>query len=148
MLTLIQYQMCLQLEHEPQNWTTGEMELKKVAWSDELHFILHSVDGQVCVSIIWERDVLGCAMERMQECKGEAVWWGKSWVRAFIWMLLWLYYLPKHCCRPNTLLLATAFSAGHGFFQQDNTSWHTTKTVQKWFEEHNEEFKVLSWPPT
>ena len=32
-------------------------------------------------------------------------------------------------------------------FQQDNVSCHTAKIVQEWFEEHDKEFKVLTWPP-
>ncbi|KAK3564521.1 hypothetical protein QTP86_022875, partial [Hemibagrus guttatus] len=39
------------------------------------------------------------------------------------------YHLPKHCCRPCTPF--------HG----------NAKTVQEWFDEHNNEFEVLTWPP-
>ena len=40
------------------------------------------------------------------------------------------------------------FPVGIGPFQQDFVPCHTTRVVQEWFEEHDEEFKVLvcAWP--
>lgn len=40
-------------------------------------------------------------------------------------------------------LMETVFPDGSGLFQQDNS----TKMVQERFEEHNNQFKVLTWPP-
>lgn len=34
-----------------------------------------------------------------------------------------------------------------GLFEQDNAPCHTAKMVQEWFEEHNNEFEVLTWSP-
>ncbi|KAF7666055.1 hypothetical protein LDENG_00118340 [Lucifuga dentata] len=43
--------------------------------------------------------------------------------------------------------MSTVFPDGSGLFQQDNAPYHTAKIVQEWFEEHDKEFKVLTWPP-
>jgi len=39
------------------------------------------------------------------------------------------------------------FPGGSGLFRQDKAPCHTTNIVQEWFEEHDEVFKVLPWPP-
>jgi len=43
--------------------------------------------------------------------------------------------------------METVFPGGCGLFQQDNAFCHKAKMVQEWFEEHNNEFEVLTWPP-
>ncbi|XP_051541380.1 voltage-gated hydrogen channel 1-like isoform X1 [Myxocyprinus asiaticus] len=43
--------------------------------------------------------------------------------------------------------MAMVFPDGSGLFQQDNSPHHTAHIDQEWFEEHDEEFKVLPWPP-
>ena len=43
--------------------------------------------------------------------------------------------------------METVFPGGSGLFQQDNVPCHKAKMVQEWFEEHNNEFEVLTWPP-
>jgi len=43
--------------------------------------------------------------------------------------------------------METAFPGGCGLFQQENAPCHKAKMVQEWFEEHNNEFEVLTWPP-
>ena len=53
-----------------------------------------------------------------------------------------MYHLPKHCCRP--CFMETVFPDGCGLVQQDNTPCHKAKLVQEWFEEHNNEFEVLT----
>lgn len=40
----------------------------------------------------------------------------------------------------------TVFSYSSGLFQQDNASCHAVNMLQQWFEEHNQEFKVVTWP--
>jgi len=42
--------------------------------------------------------------------------------------------------------METVFPGGCGLFQQDNAPCHKAKMVQEWFEEHNNEFEVLTWP--
>jgi len=45
------------------------------------------------------------------------------------------------------LFMTVVFPSGSGLFQQDNAPCHTAHIVQEWFEEHDEEFKVLPWSP-
>ncbi|KAK3554948.1 hypothetical protein QTP86_001871 [Hemibagrus guttatus] len=43
--------------------------------------------------------------------------------------------------------LETVFPDACGLFQQDNAPCHKAKMVQEWFDEHDNEFEVLTWPP-
>ena len=43
--------------------------------------------------------------------------------------------------------METVFPNSCGLFQQDNVACHKAKLVLEWFEEHNNEFGVLNWPP-
>ncbi len=43
--------------------------------------------------------------------------------------------------------METVFPGGCGLFRQDNAPCHKAKMVQEWFEENNNEFEVLTWPP-
>ncbi|GBO00022.1 hypothetical protein AVEN_41626-1 [Araneus ventricosus] len=43
--------------------------------------------------------------------------------------------------------VATVYPANDGLFQQDNATCHVSKIVPAWFEEHDEEFQLLPWPP-
>lgn len=41
-------------------------------------------------------------------------------------------------------IMAAIFLNSSALFQQDNLPWHTEKTVQEWFEEHDKEFDLAS----
>ncbi|GBO42767.1 hypothetical protein AVEN_137555-1 [Araneus ventricosus] len=43
--------------------------------------------------------------------------------------------------------MAFAFPTGNGIFQQDNAPCHNARIGLEWFEEHTDEFKLMSWPP-
>ncbi|GBL97929.1 hypothetical protein AVEN_127029-1 [Araneus ventricosus] len=43
--------------------------------------------------------------------------------------------------------IAFVFPTGNGIFQQDNAPCHKAQIVFVWFEEHTDEFHLLSWPP-
>ncbi|GBN30645.1 hypothetical protein AVEN_144307-1 [Araneus ventricosus] len=43
--------------------------------------------------------------------------------------------------------MAFVFSTGNGIFQQDNAPCHKARVVLEWFEEHTDEFHLMSWPP-
>ncbi|GBO42429.1 hypothetical protein AVEN_69110-1 [Araneus ventricosus] len=38
-------------------------------------------------------------------------------------------------------------AGGNGIFQQDNAPCHKPRIVLEWFEEHTDEFHLMSWPP-
>lgn len=44
----------------------------------------------------------------------------------------------------STLLHGTTFTNGNGFFQQDDSPCCILTIVEEWFEEHSNEFKVLT----
>lgn len=53
--------------------------------------------------------------------------------------------LEKHCCRPTTLN-NNGVPCWMWTFKADDAPCNTAHTVQNWFEEHDEGFKVLLWP--
>lgn len=136
---------------EHQNWTMEQW--KKVAWSGESCFLLHQVDGQVCVRRLpVEHTAPGCTTEKKQADGGSLMLWAM-----FCWETLgpavhvdvtlthttYLSIVADHV----SPFMEAVFPDGSGFFQQDDVSCHKAKTVQEWFEEHNNEFKVLTLPP-
>ncbi|GBM34607.1 hypothetical protein AVEN_171647-1 [Araneus ventricosus] len=43
--------------------------------------------------------------------------------------------------------MAFVFPTGNGIFQQDKAPCHKARIVLEWFEEHTDEFHLMSWPP-
>ncbi|GBN04634.1 hypothetical protein AVEN_1404-1 [Araneus ventricosus] len=43
--------------------------------------------------------------------------------------------------------MAFVFLTRYGIFQQDNAPCHKARIVLEWFEEHTDEFHLMSWPP-
>ncbi|GFY08184.1 transposase domain containing protein [Trichonephila clavipes] len=43
--------------------------------------------------------------------------------------------------------MAYVFPAGNGMFQLDNAPCQKFKIVLEWFQEHDAEFQLMSWPP-
>ncbi|GFS84758.1 transposable element Tcb2 transposase [Trichonephila clavipes] len=43
--------------------------------------------------------------------------------------------------------MASVFPAGNGMFQLDNAPCQKSKIVLEWFQEHDAEFQLMSWPP-
>ena len=59
------------------------------------------------------------------------------------WRTTYLFIVLDHI-HP---FMETVFPVGWGLFQQVNVLCHKAKMVQECFEEHNNEFEVLTWPP-
>ncbi|GBO20954.1 hypothetical protein AVEN_109678-1 [Araneus ventricosus] len=43
--------------------------------------------------------------------------------------------------------MAFVFPTGNGIFQLNNAQCHKARIVLEWFEEHTDEFHLMSWPP-
>ncbi|GFT50543.1 transposase domain containing protein [Trichonephila clavipes] len=43
--------------------------------------------------------------------------------------------------------MASVFPGGNGMVQQDKAPCRKTKIVLEWFQEHDAEFQLVSWPP-
>lgn len=99
----------------------------------------HSPGEEMTADSLWEdgklREAVLCSGQRSA---------GKPWVLASLEFYFVTYHLPKDYCRPP--LLPLVLPDGSGLLQQDNTPCHTAKIVQGCFEEHDREFKVLTWP--
>jgi len=122
-----------QWAREHQNWTTEQW--KKVAWSDESCFLLHHVDGRVCVRRLpGEHTAPGCTMGRRQAGGGSVMLWAM-----FFWETLGTAIHVDVTLTRTTYLsivvdrvhpfMETVFPGGCGLFQQDNAP----ATKQKWF---------------
>ncbi|KAK3538082.1 hypothetical protein QTP70_028642 [Hemibagrus guttatus] len=140
-----------QWAREGQNWTTEQW--KKVAWSDELRFLLHHVDGRVHVRLLpGEHMAPGCTMGRRQDGGGSVLLWSM-----FCWETLGpAVHVDVILTRSTYLSIAadhvhpfmeTLFPDGCGLFQQDNALCHKAEMVQEWFDDHNNQFEVLTPPP-
>lgn len=88
----------------------GAVQCKKVAWFYQSCFLLHLVEGRVCVSLIWASDTgmyYGKKESQQRQCDA----WNNILLRSLeSWHLCECYFemqhLPKHCCRPSTTLCA------------------------------------------
>ncbi|GBM22810.1 hypothetical protein AVEN_226480-1 [Araneus ventricosus] len=43
--------------------------------------------------------------------------------------------------------MAFVFQTGNGIFLQNSAPCHKARIVLEWFEEHTDEFHLISWPP-
>ncbi|KAK3515693.1 hypothetical protein QTP70_028532 [Hemibagrus guttatus] len=93
-----------------------------------------------------------CTMGRRQAGRGSIMFWAM-----FCWetfssaihvdvTLTCTTYLSTAADHVHPFM-ETVFPDGCGLFQQDNAPCHKAKMVQEWFDEHNNEFEVLTWPP-
>uniref|UniRef100_A0A8C4Q1N8 Transposable element Tc1 transposase n=1 Tax=Eptatretus burgeri TaxID=7764 RepID=A0A8C4Q1N8_EPTBU len=135
----------LQWAREHRNWTLEQW--KKVAWSDESRFLLDHVDGRVRVCRL-----PGEVMARGCTGGGSVMLWAM-----FCWETLGpAIHVDVNLTRVTYLnivadqvhpFMAKVFLEGSGLFQQDNVPCHTAHIVWECFEEHDEVFMVLPWPP-
>ncbi|KAK3522147.1 hypothetical protein QTP70_026962 [Hemibagrus guttatus] len=137
MLTPVHRRKCQQWAREHQNWTMEQW--KKVSWSDESCFLLHHMAP-------------GCTMGRRRAGRGSVMLWAM-----FCWETLGPAIHVDVTVTCSTYLsiaadhlhpfMETLFPDGCDLLQQDNAPCHKAEMVQEWFDEHNNQFEVLTWPP-
>ncbi|KAK3561744.1 hypothetical protein QTP86_012991 [Hemibagrus guttatus] len=116
-------------------------------WSDESCFLLNHVDGRVC-GLPGEHIAPGCTMGRRRVGGGSVLLWAM-----FCWETLGPAVHVDVTLTRSTYLsivadhvhpfMETLFPDGCGLFQQDKKA----EMVQEWFDEHNNQFEVLTPPP-
>ncbi|KAK3556264.1 hypothetical protein QTP70_007073 [Hemibagrus guttatus] len=114
---------------------------KKVTWSDESR--VHRLPG--------EHMAPGCTMGRRQAGRGSVMLWAM-----FCWETLGpAIHVDVTLTRTTYISIVadhvhpfmdTVFPECCDLFQQDNAPYHKAKVAQEWFDEHNNEFEVLTWP--
>uniref|UniRef100_A0A8C4N7D9 Tc1-like transposase DDE domain-containing protein n=1 Tax=Eptatretus burgeri TaxID=7764 RepID=A0A8C4N7D9_EPTBU len=120
---------------------------------NDLYRIDDHVDGCVHVRCLpGEVMAPGCTVGRRQAGGGSVMVWAMFYwetLRPAIHVDVNLTHVTYRDIVANQVhpFMAMVFPDGSGLFQQDNTPCHTAHNVQEWFEEHDEVFTVLPWPP-
>ncbi|GBM64038.1 Transposable element Tc1 transposase [Araneus ventricosus] len=151
LLTKRHRQLRLQWAREHRDWTMDEW--IRVAWSDESRFLIHHVDGRVRVRRLpGEQFLPSCTARNTQAGGGGFMIWG-----TFSWATLGPVVLVEQIMKAANYLniiadqlhpyMVFAFKNENRIFQQDNAPCHKARIVLDWFEEHTDEFHLMSWPP-
>ncbi|GBN71093.1 Transposable element Tc1 transposase [Araneus ventricosus] len=151
LLTKRHRQLRLQWVREHRDWTMDEWKI--VAWSDESRFLIHHVDGRVRVRRLPGEQLLpSCSTSHTQAGGGGIMLWGTfSW--AFLGPVFVLEQTMKAANYLNIIAdqlhpyMAFVVPTGNGIFQKDNAPCRKARIVLEWFEEHTDEFHLMSWPP-
>ncbi|GBN76504.1 Transposable element Tc1 transposase [Araneus ventricosus] len=151
LLTKCHRQLRLQRTREHRDWTMDEW--KRVAWSVKSRFLIHHVVGRVKVLRLPGEQLLpSCPAGHTQASGGGIMLWG-----TFSWAALRPVVVVEQTMKAANYLNITAdqlhpymvfvFPTGNGIFQQDNAPCRKARIVLEWFEEHTDEFHLMSWPP-
>ncbi|GBL98023.1 Transposable element Tc1 transposase [Araneus ventricosus] len=151
LLTKRHRELRLEWSREHRDWTTDEW--KRVAWTDESRFLIHNVDGRVRLRRLPGEQLLpSCTAGHTQAGGGGIMLWG-----TFSWAALGSIVVVEQTMKAANYLniiadqlhpyMAFVFPTGNGIFQQDNAPCHKARIVLEWFEEHTDEFHLMSWPP-
>ncbi|GBL92538.1 Transposable element Tc1 transposase [Araneus ventricosus] len=128
-------------------------EWKRVAWSYESRFLIHHIDGRVRVSHLPSKQLLPfCTAGHTQAGGGSIMLWG-----TFSWAALGPGVVVEQTMKAANYLniiadqlhpyMVFVFPTRNGIFQQDNAPCYKARIVLEWFEEHTDEFHLMSWPP-
>ncbi|GBM33787.1 Transposable element Tc1 transposase [Araneus ventricosus] len=151
LLTKLHHQLRLLLAREHRDWTMDEW--KRVAWSDESRFLIHDVDGRVRVRRLPGEQLLPSCTESHTQTGGGGIMLRGT----FSWVVLGPIAVVEHTMKAANYLnivadqlhpyMAFVFPTGKGIFQHGNASCHKARIVLEWFEEHTDEFHLISCPP-
>lgn len=151
MLTPVHRRRRLEFARQYRTWTSTEW--RQVAFSDESRFLLHRTDGRWRIRRETSENRHPATIAgRVQAGGGSVMVWGMfSWhslgalivVDGTMDQFKYAAILADHV-HPYMRIV---FPQHDGIFQQDNATSHTALSVRAWFEEHEDEFTVLPWPP-
>ncbi|GBO33815.1 hypothetical protein AVEN_224183-1 [Araneus ventricosus] len=116
-------------------------------------FLIHYVDSCVRVCHLPGEQLLpSCTVGHTQAGGGGIMLW-----RTFSWAALGPVVAIEQTMKAVNYLtiiadqlypyMAFVFPTGNGIFQQDNAPCHKAWIVLEWFEDHTDEFYLMSWPP-
>ncbi|GBN92610.1 Transposable element Tc1 transposase [Araneus ventricosus] len=152
LLTKRHRQLRLQWAREHRDWIMDEW--KRVAWSDESRFLIHNVDGGVRVRRLPGEQLLpSCTTGHTQAGGGGIMLWGTLSSAALGPVVL----VEQTMKAANYLNIIAdqlhpymAFSSQLEMESSSRTTpneCHKARIVLEWFEEHTDEFHLMSWPP-
>ncbi|GBM87441.1 Transposable element Tc1 transposase [Araneus ventricosus] len=138
----------LQWDREHRDWTMDEW--KRFVWSDESQFLIHHVDGHVRVRRLPGEQLLPSCPAGHTQDGGDGIMlrWTFSW--AAVGPVVVAEQTMKAANYLNIIAdqlhsyMAFVFPTGKGIFQQDNALCHKARIVLEWFEEHTDEFHLMS----
>ncbi|GFX45131.1 transposable element Tc1 transposase [Trichonephila clavipes] len=144
-------QLRLRWGREHRDWSMDQWE--RVAWLDESRFVLHHADGHIRVCRLPGEQLLPqCTVCHIQAGGGSIMLWGTISC-AFLGPLVVVEQTMKTTGYLNIIAdqlypyMTSVSPAGNGMFKQDNAPCHKTKIVLEWFQEHEAESQLMSWPP-
>ncbi|GFS81101.1 transposable element Tcb2 transposase [Trichonephila clavipes] len=132
------------------HWTVDDW--KYVAWTDESRFLLNRADERVRVWKQHHESMDPTYQQGIAQAGGGSVMvWGMcSWRDMEPLILL---DMTMRGDRYVSILfdqlhrfMSIVHSDGHGEFQQNNATPHTSRIATEWLQEHSLEFRHFSWP--
>ncbi|GBN19316.1 Transposable element Tc1 transposase [Araneus ventricosus] len=151
LLTKRPRQLRLQWAREHRDWIMDEWE--RVAWSDESRFLIHHVDGRVRVRRLPDEQLLPSCTAGHTQAGGGGIMLRATFPFAALGPVVVVEQTMKAVNYLNIIAdqlhpyMAFVFPTGNGIFQQDNAPCHKARIVLEWFEEHTDEFHLVSWQP-
>ncbi|GFV63316.1 transposable element Tc1 transposase [Trichonephila clavipes] len=150
LLTKRHRQLRLPWTQEHHDWSMDQWE--RVDWSDESRFVIHPADGRIRIRRLpCEQLLPQCTVSHTQAGGGSIMLWG-----TFSWAFLGPVVVVEQTMNATGYLniiadqlhpyMASVFPAGNAMFQQNNASCQKVKIMLEWFQEHNAEFQLTSWP--
>jgi len=151
LISLVNKRKRLRWCREHRNWTIEDW--KCVLWSDESAFSLYRQDGRVRVWRQPHESMDPSCLVRVTQGKGGnvKVWGAFSFfgtvpLKRQFGRITHLAYLDilNDMVLPHMQRL---FPNGNGLYQDDNATIHRHGRVMNWFQDHNNMFQHIVWPP-
>ncbi|GFW05005.1 uncharacterized protein TNCV_597991 [Trichonephila clavipes] len=126
---------------------------ERVAWSDESRFVIHPADGRVSIRRhLGEQLLPQCTVGHTQAGSGGIMLWGDvllsdSWTCGCSRADNECYRISENDCGPVAPSHGLCFSSWKWNNPLDNAPCQKSKIVLEWFQKHDAEFQLMSWPP-